>query len=294
MIEPLIRNCIMQSSQAEILTTYNGEPAVFYQLAPHDTDPNWDNRMMYPRVDYYVDWSYNAERKTSGTLEVNVWCLGESGIAPEDIATVLANEMSETFFNDGENVVCIVWNNSNSFESGEKEEPRIYGVTISFDLLAFPKQIVPIKPDPVLAMNRYLKELVSDAYMLGYDELPETFKASDDKPAIYVRLAANKADTRRLWAIAWFDCTLSIHVIAPDPNVRELILQRLIHKMTLDGECLITATSPLLFSQLSIDYGINPLFDGQLNVTGRYGVLNYDDDWEAPMLNVIHRKVVQD
>lgn len=294
MIEPLIRRCIMQSSQAELLATYDGKPAVFYQLAPHDKDEKWDTKLMYPRVDYYIDWSYNAERKTSGSLEVNVWCLGDDTLAPEDIASELVDEMSETFFNDGEDVVCIVWNSSNSFESGEKTEPRVYGVTISFDVLAFPKQIVPTKPDPVLAMNKYLKELLGDAYMLGYDELPDTFRTSDNKPAVYVRLASNKADMRTGgWAITWMDCSLNVHVIMPDPNTRELVLQQLMHRMTLDGECLVAATSPLLFEQLASNFGVNPLFDGQLNVTGRYGVLNYDKDWDAPILNVIHRKVVR-
>lgn len=295
MIEPLIRQSIMKSEAAAQLTTYNGEKAVFYQLAPNDVDPLWDSKQQYPRIDYYADWSYNAERKTSGQLEVNVWCLGESGIAPEDIASALSKELSETFFNDGKDIVCAVWNNSNSFESGEKEEPRIYGVTINFDLLAFPKQTTGLKPDAVEGMNKYLKRLIGAAYMLGYDELPEVFKASDEKPAVYVRLASNVADMQRVYAVAWFDCTLSVHLIAPDPNIREFLLTRLAHKMALDGECLLTETSPLLFKRnITVNFGTNPLFDGQMSVPARYGVLNYDDDWDAPLLNHIHRKVVQD
>ena len=50
----------------------------------------------------------------------------------------------------------------------------------------------------------------------------------------------------------------------------------------------------MLFNQLSVNYSVNPLHEGQLTLQGRYGVLTVNPDDDAPMLNHVNyvQKVV--
>ena len=60
------------TQMAGMLAAYNGEPAIFYQKAPSDSRPGWQNPR-YPRVDFNVDMRQDPERRTAGTLTVNIW-----------------------------------------------------------------------------------------------------------------------------------------------------------------------------------------------------------------------------
>ena len=51
---------------------YSGVPAVFHQRAPDDAAQGWKNGRQCPHLGYAVDWRTNPERKTSGTLAVNI------------------------------------------------------------------------------------------------------------------------------------------------------------------------------------------------------------------------------
>lgn len=294
MIEPKIYQSLLRSSIAETLARYEERPAVFYQLAPHDGATGWQSAVQYPRLDYGIDWRANAERKTSGTLLINIWCLNESGVAPEDLAQVLIDELSETFYSDDSGTYCLVWTTANSYEGTGDKEPKKVGVSVFFDVLAFPKQTTHTEPDPVEGLNRFLKEICPDCYLIGYEALPETFKATDEKPALYVRLANNRTDMKSGFAVTWYDCALEVHLIAPDPNKRGEMLQKIIHISGMRHECILADNSPLLFNQLTVNYSVNPLHEGQLTMQCRYGVLTVNPDDDAPMLNHVNcvQKVV--
>ena len=59
---------------ASRLARYSGRPAVFPQRAPDDTADGWEDGLQCPRLGYAVDLRSNPERKTSGTLAVNIFC----------------------------------------------------------------------------------------------------------------------------------------------------------------------------------------------------------------------------
>ena len=56
-----------------MLAVFDGQPAFFYQKAPHDDTPGWGTPK-YPRLDFNVDMRHDPERKTEGTMTFNIVC----------------------------------------------------------------------------------------------------------------------------------------------------------------------------------------------------------------------------
>ena len=44
------------------LARVDGQPAIYYQVAPGDTADGWGGKPQYPRIDYTVDMQSNPER----------------------------------------------------------------------------------------------------------------------------------------------------------------------------------------------------------------------------------------
>lgn len=59
-----------------MLAVFDGQPAFFYQKAPHDDTPGWGTPK-YPRLDFNVDMRHDPERKTEGTMTFNIVCSRE-------------------------------------------------------------------------------------------------------------------------------------------------------------------------------------------------------------------------
>lgn len=278
MIENLIFHAINKIPIVKSgLAQYSGAPAVFWQLAASDTDPNWDSGQMYPRIDYGVDWEQNPERKTAGRLLVNVWCTNESETPAEEIAAALQSELSELFMTDLSGTYAVVWERSDYFEAGGDKEPKTAGYTLSFEVLAFPMQET-LPPDPVWAVNRLVKELLPEAKVIGHDPLESLWRPTDESPAIYVRILS-VGTARASYACSWLSPTLGLHVIAPDPAVRQRILQILSHEMQLRGEAITNDGSPFFFHKLQYATSAEPLRNGQMTLSGEYGVLSREPEY---------------
>ena len=99
-VEALILEAIQADEALSAqLAKFDGQPAVFYQTAPPDTDPGWD-AVQYPRIDFVIDWAYDPERQTDGSCAVNVWCLNNGQASPEDVGAALRECLRDTFFTD--------------------------------------------------------------------------------------------------------------------------------------------------------------------------------------------------
>lgn len=274
MIEPLILKALRRPRAiTDLLTTFKGNPAVFYMQAPTDKDAGWAT-LQYPRADYTVDWTYNPERKAAGAVEINVWCLNTGAmVPPEDIGEVIREELRDLFMTDdtGE-VYALEWQRTDSFEAGGQNEPLTIGVTLRFDLLAFPVQATT-DPDPVEGLNDWIKAAAPEAKVVGVDKLPELFRPMPDTPVIYARLGSDGSQMRNSYAVAWMDVQMPVHVFAPSTTARQLLCRQLCNALALDGECRLRDGSPMLIRSVAINASANPLRQGQLTVTGRYGVL---------------------
>jgi len=288
LIVNIIYKAIVETTEiADCLAKYNESPAVFYQTAPSDTDPLWGGAK-YPRMDYNVNWQYSADRNRAGTMTINVWCLNESK-APEEIGVCLAKNLSEMFLTDDSATFCMVWNKTEAIFA-EGAEPQILGVTILFDVLAFPTDESGTTPDPIKSLNLWAKANFENINVIGLDKLPSLLRPDDAKPFIYFRMNNSSNAMRNTHAqarktsasnvmknthdVAWMNAKVMGHVIAPNSTVRLTLLKRMIQKMAVDGEILMDDNSPmLLINPVSYDLAANPLKVGQLNIEGTYGIL---------------------
>jgi len=269
------------------LAVYNGHPAFFYQLSPPDTDRLWERDEKpggeYPRVDYNIDMRYDPERKVSGTLTINVWCTSECKDMPEDIEKVLIDLISGTFYSrfhsDGPDITtCAVWNRSDAFATGthprieDTAEPEMFGVTMLFDLTEFPSQLTT-DPDPIQGLNRWTMHFFPDVSVIPDTVFNSVWRPTDEHPAVYWRFIGSDADDRQTYAVNWYNGHFAAHVIADSVDERNRWIKAIVERLQLHGELFLPDRSPMLVKNVAIQHRADPLHEGQIRMTGRYGVL---------------------
>lgn len=259
-----------------LLATYGGRSAVFYQTAPADKAPGW-NGVQYPRVDYLVDWTFDPERHTDGSLVINVWTLNNgTGAKHWTVGDAIRERLRDLFLTAKGVTYAIEWQRTDVFEAGgQAGEPLTEGETLSFDILAFPRQATT-DPDPAEGMSDMVKAILPACRVVGLDELPELVKPTAEQPVVYVRTMSDGSAMRNSWAVAWMDVNLAVHVFAPDQENRISTIRALCNAMAMEGECPLRDGSPMLLKRLAIQYSANPLRQGQITVTGRYGILRQE------------------
>ena len=268
MVEDVLYKALLETATlSEALTKYDNRPAVFFADAANGADAKW-SKEQYPRCVYVIDWSNDPERKRSGLLAVDVFCVKE---APEDIGERLMAEISGAFMTDHGQTYSIVWKKTDQFEvSGS--EPRVSGVTVYFDIVAFPVQETTT-PDPVLSAMAWVKERQPNMHVIGIDDADEFWKPTDDRPVCYVRMSGETATVRPTWACTWLRANVVVHVICPDVAERMAWVKCLSNDLALEAEITTDDGSPMFVKSVTVDSGANPITAGQLTFVGEYGVL---------------------
>jgi hypothetical protein len=262
---------------AGMLTEYGGKPAFFYQKSPQDNDRGW-TKPCYPRADYNIDMSYDPERKVSGVMLINVWCSAECAAMPEDIERRLIELISGTFYTTSEQAtVCAVWSRSDAFvrevpvNRGGNTAPEVFGVTLLFDLLQFPEQLTT-DPDPIQGLHVWTQVNFPGMRIIGCDKTQTIWKPTDATPAIYWRFISTAID-RQSCAVTWYTGQFAAHVIAGSVTERNRWIKAIMERITIDGEILLLDGSPMFVNRVAIQHSADPLREGQLSLTGQYGVL---------------------
>jgi hypothetical protein len=277
-LDGLLKDQIRGDHQiAGMLAAYKGKPAFFYQKSPADTDRGW-TKPCYPRADYNIDMRYDPERKTSGALTINVWCTSECEAMPEDIEKRFTELVGGTFYTDKERAtVCAIWNRSDAFafESAgaglNNTAPEVFGVTMLFDLTEFPEQVTT-DPDPILALNAWTRRNFPGMTIIAYDDTLPVWRPTDANPAVYWRFERAENDLRS-YAVNWYNGHFAAHIIADTVKERNGWIKAITEAIMVEGEILLTDESPMFAKQVAIRHGADPLREGQMQLTGRYGVL---------------------
>lgn len=280
---------------AGMLAAYNGAPALFYQTAPSDSRNGWGARK-YPRVDFNVDTRQDPERKAQGTLTFNIWCTSECTVLggmdlDKAIEQRIVELVSGTFYSvpDG-SAVCAEWERSDEFAVSETRDktthPEVYGVTVTFDLLEFPEQL-STTPDPIQGLNAWTKRYFPLMTTIASDAMPPIWKPTDENPAIYWRFEGTAGTNRQSYAVSWFTGTFAAHILACSVTERNRWTKALIERAQADGEVVLTDGSPMFINQIAVRHGADPLREGQLALTGQYGVLTQPYR-EAAQIKLIH------
>ena len=277
-IRQLIQEQVSADAQiAGMLAAYNGAPAFFYQRAPSDSRPGWGSPK-YPRVDFNLDTRHDPERKTEGTLTVNIWCIAEcpavGNLDPDRaIEQRLLELISGTFYTGGDReTICAEWERSDEFVSEDTDQPEVYGLTVTFALMAFPAQITT-DPDPIQGLNVWTKRHFPQMTAIAHDDMPPIWEPTDENPAIYWRFAGMSSTDIQSYAVTWYTGTFAAHIIAESVTERNRWAKAIIEQAQIDGEIILPDTSPMLIKGIAARNGADPLREGQIELNGRYGVL---------------------
>lgn len=261
-------------SLTKYLTKYQGKPAVFNPAPPDDIRNGWNGTEQYPRIIYSYDMQANTERKSAGTLSVSLYCQSTAEVAPEAIEPEIRKCLKDVLMQPGDgSLYAFAWARSDAFEVEEKKNDLIIGSDIRFDIMEFPNQETT-DPDPVVATSRYIKELYPESIVVGLDDMPDITEATKEKPVIYCGLdSVDKAEETN--TVAWMHGKISVHIFCPDSSTRLKMTAAIVNRMSLDGEIIMLDFSPMFIRRLQIDNKSDYLKEGQIFVTGRYGLLRY-------------------
>lgn len=282
-IRRLIYEQVVGDAQiAGMLAVYNGAPAFFYQKSPSDSRKGW-GEFRYPRVDFNIDMRHDPERKTAGTLSVNIWVTAECAVAGEldpdrEIEKRLMELISGAFYTGPDRVsVCAKWERSDEFvyegSAQHDTHPEVYGLTVVFELMEFPEQITA-SPDPVQGLNEWTKRYFGPVAVIAYEDMPPIWKPSDSHPAVYWRFEGVSGPQSQSYSVAWHTGVFAAHVIAGSVPGRNKWIKAMAERIQAEGEVVLPDSSPMFIHRASVRHGSDPLREGQLELTGRYGVLS--------------------
>jgi hypothetical protein len=288
-LEKLIYKKLCSISElTSALATYKEQPAIFYGMAPEEDAAGWSTAK-YPRIVYFINSKYNAERSSSGLLLINLLCSAENTIMPDDFSDIIIGNLSELFFVGETTTTCSLWNRTDSFKqlymgsfeqpytsiTSGTEESKIICRTHTFDLIEFPPEI-STNPDPIVGLNEWMKVKFPQCSIIGQDILSETWKAQDSTPAIYWRTKAAISELKTTYSVAWVQATMVCHVISDSPVARRKWISEIVNRLSIEGEIALSDKSPMIITHLEYNANGNPIIDGQITVLGTYGILRRD------------------
>lgn len=268
-LSDLIFKRLSQSSEiAALITSYNGEPAIFDTEFPNDEQDGWEGRQ-YPRISFRIDMQTNQERSAAGLLQVSIYTDKESTVI-EIIEKAVKMCLQDVLMNPKDEApFCVSWMKTESFML---EETEIFCTNIMFDILEYSSQMTT-DPDPVLAVASYIKELFPDTLVLGIDRIGE-FVQTAERPAFFCRLMnIQKTSGHCEHSVAWMIGKVAVHLIYPDAEKRLQIMSEIGRRMSIDEEIIMIDLSPMTINELLLDNKADYLREGQLIVTGKYGCL---------------------
>jgi hypothetical protein len=256
------------------LASYKDAPAVFSPEPPDESSEGWNGNSQYPMVIYNFDLQANEERHSAGVLSVSLLCQNTTEVMPEAIEPLVRNCLRDVILKpEGGTPYCFTWARTDAFTIDDDKGSATIGSEVRFDILEYPSWETS-DPDPVMAVNKYIKELYPECLIMGYDRMDEITEASKGQPVIYCRLLSVDK-SRETNTVAWMDGRIAVHILCPDSEIRLKMAAAITSSMSLDGEIIMLDHSPMFIKRLQANYKSDYLKDGQIFVTGNYGLLRY-------------------
>lgn len=256
------------------LTRYAGQPAIFTPEAPGDREAGWGRATQYPRAVFNFDMQADGERKSAGTLSVAIICRNDSEAVPELIEPAVKKALKDVLLKDDNGTLyAFAWARTDGFSMTEEKNELLIGSEIRFDIMEYPQQETT-DPDPIMAMARYIKDLYPDSIVVGIDKMADETEASKEAPVFYCRLTEiEKLEETN--TVVWMNGKIAISLLCPDGATRLKMAAAVLNSLSLDGEVTMLDDSPMFMERLTANLKSDYLKDGQIFVTGRYGLLRY-------------------
>ena len=207
------------------------------------------------------------ERQFEQGLKLQAVTSTEQAVQPADLEAVILEAIDLCFFSRQNISLCSRWNRSEFSESQD-----IKTGSYIFDIMRFEKQQIQ-QPDPVFTLNEWLKTSYPEAKIIGYDEMQEVWKASNEAPAIYGRLESitpgNYGDT---WEVTWMNAGIRLHLISGSKS-KAFLIRNISEKLLMmnDG-------GPMFISKVNYNDTMNPLKNRQFFIECQYGVLREKEE----------------
>ena len=266
---------------SSVLAKYTGKPAVFNTEFPPDQQEGWEGRQQYPRISYLFNKQVDMQRAASGMLRVAVYDV-MNPMEVEKLEVAVRNSLQDILLKpEGEAPMCFAWARSDPYIL---EGNQILCKEIVFDLLEYPAQETT-DPDPVQALNLYIKNLFPKSIVLGVDELSDYTQAADT-PVFYCGLTSIDSVSGYCEnTISWFDAGISVHLICPDAQTRLKMIVALQQSLGKDEEVTMLDKSPMTIRAVKMSNKADYLREGQLSLVGHYGCLK--DAYKGPLVTEI-------
>lgn len=249
----------------DYLTTKDNLPAIFYRQSPPDTD-TWTGEAQYPRITYYIEYKYNPERQTSGTLYIDIHQMQDRELSSEDIAEAIKPHLDELFITDDYGTLSFNWNRNEAWNVGT-ESPQVANTTMVFEVYDYPVTKID-DMDPVYSMSLYTKALLPDVKVIGIDKMPNVYRG--DVAYYYIESYSVDVDTS-IYAVTWIDAVIRGQMGGSNVDANLVTLN---HKIALDQEVILEDTSPFFIERFRTQKANRT---GQITINGRYGVLRQKD-----------------
>ena len=281
-MEPNLSNMVCDRLKSyeplsSLLSTYTGQPAVFYQLAPDDSQPGWNRETQYPRIVFDLDEQADVERKSSGTLVLFIYC-DRTGTEPERIEPLVKARLKDLLIKpDGGFPYCFAWARTDAFEiqdaHGSASQRRVIGLEVRFDIVEYPMQETT-DPDPVAALNAFLAEEYPEAVIVGHTHMGRFTEATAKRPVLYCRIQSTETASITN-TVVWMNAKIAIHVICADPDARLKLASDIGNRIACCAEIIMLDDSPMRPTAISGNNRADYLKEGQLSGTFYYGVLRW-------------------
>ena len=274
-LEELIYKRLSEAKNlTKCLTRYAGQPAIFTPEAPGDREAGWGRATQYPRAVFNFDMQADGERKSAGTLSVTLICRNDSEAVPELIEPAVKKALKDVLLKDDNGTLyAFAWARTEGFSMTEEKNELLIGSEIRFDIMEYPQQETT-DPDPIMAMARYIKNLYPDSIVVGIDKMADETEASKEAPVFYCRLTEIEKLEETNTAV-WMNGKIAISLLCPDGATRLKMAAAVLNSLSLDGEVTMLDDSPMYMERLTANLKSDYLKDGQIFVTGRYGLLRY-------------------
>jgi len=286
LIEALLKNQIIENQELSgMLAAVDGNPAFFYKKMPTAAGPG----TLYPYVIYDVKMRESSIQNVRGTLLLSVYFGNDSNFdeaaatALKQLELTLINVISGTFYTANAQApsVCAIWNHSKAIKpningEGNSETTQAWGVKLSFDLMSLPMQTTT-DPDPIRTMREWSASTFNSAKVIPCNSMPCIWQPTT-APAIYWRLSSLTVSDDQSHNTAWLDCQITGHVIMPSATDRITWLKTIAEELSIVGEIPITAETTLSIKKMEVNPEANQLFEGQITITGSYGLTRKESD----------------
>lgn len=293
MIESRLKDYLRKDEVlSSLLAQYNEKPAIFQQIVPDESDSGWSGEQ-YSRIAYDIVSQSSPDRKTAGTLMIDIVC-SEDSTPYEPIEAAIRRLVDGCFFDsDDGTIVAASWQRSDGFSTrgnsyAKNDNHSAYGVMITFDLMAFPSQEVA-GMDPCGCISTWTHDNFQKARIITAGAVPEgAWKPTDDAPAIYWHLISTQQDPSMLkydtWSVTWMQAVLQCHVFSESPQVRNDIIKQMAEQAYPETKIPFPDSSPLLVQRFQANSTRDALKTGQVTLTASYGLLRAPDT--IPISNI--------